>query len=284
MASNTLVGRSWRKILYLRSNFPDNYIDSKFLATLNNNKSPSNASFSAFILDTTCMLQQLTILAIFVAIYKLLVDNIFNFQDVIIFDATLLIAYYVIHLVLADERGDGFLIGTELVLISGICLRVTAPVLQTLTSSFSDDTVYALSISFSILHLIFYDYSFVYGSKQLSSGTLSLNAAMVAAIMLASRIDQIEQVFSFILFAVICFYMYPSTARLLKKRSNIHHIVTIVVHWLIATALLSKIDVIYLIAYESIMIVILFVSPLCMYGMQSRKRLLHGPWDIAAVD
>lgn len=38
--------------------------------------------------------------------------------------------------------------------------RIMAPVLRTLTVSYSDDTIYALAVTFSFLHLAFHDYSY----------------------------------------------------------------------------------------------------------------------------
>ena len=35
-----------------------------------------------------------------------------------------------------------------------------APVLRTLTVSYSDDTIYALAVTLSFLHLAFHDYSY----------------------------------------------------------------------------------------------------------------------------
>ncbi|CAM9781623.1 unnamed protein product, partial [Laminaria digitata] len=39
-------------------------------------------------------------------------------------------------------------------------LRIMAPVLRTLTVSYSDDTIYALAVTLSFLHLAFHDYSY----------------------------------------------------------------------------------------------------------------------------
>jgi hypothetical protein len=49
------------------------------------------------------------------------------------------------------------------------CLRIVAPVLRTLTVSYSDDTIYALALLLSGLHLVFYDYGAAWPSKSSSS-------------------------------------------------------------------------------------------------------------------
>jgi phosphatidylinositol N-acetylglucosaminyltransferase subunit C len=46
------------------------------------------------------------------------------------------------------------------VLLAG-CLKVVSPVLQTLTGSFCNDTIWFLSSLMAALHLIFHDYNYV---------------------------------------------------------------------------------------------------------------------------
>lgn len=41
-----------------------------------------------------------------------------------------------------------------------LAYRIMAPVLRTLTVSYSDDTIYALAVTLSFLHLAFHDYSY----------------------------------------------------------------------------------------------------------------------------
>jgi hypothetical protein len=71
----------------------------------------------------------------------------------------------------------------------GAFLRVLSPVLRTLIVSWSDDTIYALTVILSASHVIFHDYSWRSDPSvtPLFRGTVSLNAAMFAAVLLASR-------------------------------------------------------------------------------------------------
>lgn len=41
-----------------------------------------------------------------------------------------------------------------------VIFRIMAPVLRTLTVSYSDDTIYALAVMLSFVHLAFHDYSY----------------------------------------------------------------------------------------------------------------------------
>ena len=50
-----------------------------------------------------------------------------------------------------------------MVLLLGVLLALS-PVLATLTNSFSNDTIYALSIMLMIIHVVSHDYGYVIGS------------------------------------------------------------------------------------------------------------------------
>lgn len=50
-----------------------------------------------------------------------------------------------------------------------------APVLRTLTVSYSDDTIYALAVTLSFLHLAFHDYSY---ANTTASGHFQVSTTM----------------------------------------------------------------------------------------------------------
>jgi phosphatidylinositol glycan class C protein len=168
-------------------------------------------------------------------------------------------------------------------LLFGIYLRLAAPVLRTLTLSISGDTVHALGITFATIHLAFHDYAFINSKSDVFSGTISMNAAMFTAIILASRLDNIELVVAFLLLAVICFSLYPRIARLIKNRSLHLYILWTLVQWLVASVSLYFFDSALFTAYEVGMVCLWFVGPYMYFHMQAYKKSMRGPWDIAEV-
>lgn len=79
-----------------------------------------------------------------------------------------------------------------------LILAFLTPVLQSLTVTFSDDTIILFVFLFSFFHLLLYDYTSV--SKNAtditrSASPTSLNAIFFAAILLASRLTRISSVF-----------------------------------------------------------------------------------------
>eukprot|EP00978_Attheya_sp_CCMP212_P028226 scaffold96961_cov52-Attheya_sp.AAC.2 len=116
-------------------------------------------------------------------------------------------------------------------------LRLVASVLQSLTASYSSDTVAALAIGGMVVHVFACDYSYANGQLRrlqannddpiittttssfvyyrpppFQGGTMSLNAALFSTTLLASRISSNLVSYGFISTCVVAFAFYP-TAR-----------------------------------------------------------------------
>lgn len=108
-------------------------------------------------------------------------------------------------------------------LLLAVLLRYIASLLQSLTASYSTDTVQNLAYSGMILHLLACDYSYANGrlahsEEELSSssrphflgGTMSLNAALFSTTLLVSRLSPMSAYFIMSL-SVVIFAFYPVT-------------------------------------------------------------------------
>ena len=278
-----LSHRPWRKILYEKQLYPDNYVDSqRFLDQLDTSTRVSKLSLQFILLSASVLAQQLTIVTIFLTIYKYIVRRRESVWRILYFDILLLTCGYLIHFKYDTSCPT---IGKALYsfVTFGICLRVISPVLQTLTSSYSSDTIHALTIIFSSLHLVFYDYAFYSNESTAFSGVLSLNAAMFTSVLLASRLEDIDMVAAFILLAVILFSLFPNAVKLIKLRSTSSHIVLCLMLWVLASTMLFFLDITLLIAYEVLMCVVWFIGPVWFLYFQRYKKALRGPWDIVEL-
>eukprot|EP00752_Nemacystus_decipiens_P007826 g6991.t1 len=164
-------------------------------------------------------------------------------------------------------------------------LRIMAPVLRTLTVSYSDDTIYALAVTLSFLHLAFHDYS--YANTTASGhfqGTLSLNAAIFAAVLLASRLESNEKVFGLVLFALELFAFFPLARREVKRHSLLLHAsVTSAVVLPTGLLLFLRHPTLFT-AYVGTVVLITVACPLWLLRVQRYKLRIEGPWDIAHVE
>ena len=279
--------RQWRKVLYEKLPYPDNYIDStKFLDQLDIERSSKDHSYKELFLAASVIAQQVTVVAIFLSIYQYIVRA--NGSTKVLFnigliDFILVVVGYCIDRILSIEETNKRMSIIELlqsVLLFVVCLRIAAPILQTLTSSFSDDTINALAITFATLHLVFYDYGFVIGEYESFSGTISLNAAVFTAVLLASRLSNIQTVVVFVLLAIICFSLFPMSARVMKRSSMSLHLLVTFTLMIIASLLLWFLDKTLFTVYEVIILFLWVICPLWFMQMLPFKRVLKGPWDI----
>jgi len=158
-----------------------------------------------------------------------------------------------------------------------ICIRIAAPILQTLTSSFSEDTIHALAIAFSLLHLLLYDYSYICrptnsaGSGSFA-GSLSLNAAMFTAVLLASRLSNMEKVVVFILLAILSFSLYQPVAKIVYLRSRALFLAITIVLAVLASFLLWFLDKTLFTAFLVLLFFTWIVSPLALVHTTNLKR------------
>lgn len=280
----------WRKILYEKQPYADNHIDhTKFLDQLNTSTADQQpVSHVQLMINASAIAQQLTVVATFFTIYLLIVarpERISMRQLLLVDFVSLIIGTFVNTFLDDSDRKSTVLESIRLIFIFAVCLRVSAPVLQTLTSSFSDDTIHALALMLAAAHLIFYDYSFIHREESTYvSSALSLNAAMLTAVLLASRLQDIEMVVAFVLLAVICFSLFPTTARLVKRFSISYHLVLTILQWLLAGSLLANLDLTLFALYEFIVIFLWLVCPLWLKHMHAFKKSLKGPWDEATLN
>lgn len=277
--------KPWKRILYEKQHYRDNYVDPiKFLDQLIVELPPnSRISYASLFFSSSVIAQQFTVVSFFLAVYKFLLIDESHFYAIAALDIVLLVVGYIVQFLL-DEGKLMLTRSLHTTLLFGVYLRITAPVLRTLTSSFSEDTIHALAITFSTIHLVFHDYAYVSSTTGSFSGTVSLSAAMFTAIILASRLSNVEVVVAFLLLAVIFFALFPDTARLVKNKSQRLFLLLTGLQWLGASITLFYLDKTLLVAYEVGMFCLWLLGPYLYYHMQVYKKSMRGPWDIAEVD
>ena len=193
----------WRKILYEWQPYPDNYTDETYLASVNTTVSGSQLSFEQLIVDSAVITRQVSAVAIFCVLF------LHTYYARV--SAQMLMAIELL-LLLAGWRGQRWVLrrGTwrealhdtalrsearQLALVVGWLLSFS-PLLGTLTRTFSNDTICALTISLFLLHLTLHDYAYASNYTNRFRGTLSLNAAVFASVLLAARLPTTTHVFA----------------------------------------------------------------------------------------
>jgi len=292
--------KPWKRILYEKQNYRDNYVDPhKFLDQLNihsfsaeedtasGGRGHDKFSYWTLFVHTSIIAQQFTVVVTFLAIYKYILQDTSIVYKIAWLDGALLIVGSALQISLEPAQFQ-LVDALQTSLLFLIYLRIAAPVLRTLTSAISEDTIHALAISLSTIHLMFHDYAYVNSRTETFSGTLSLNAAMFTSIILASRLDSsMGVVVVFLLLAVIFFILFPSTARIIKKASISCHPVLTFSQWFLASHLLYYVHVnnkTLLVVYEFLLLLLWLVGPFLYFRVQIYKKSMSGPWDIAVVE
>lgn len=196
----------------------------------------------------------------------------------------------------------------DALLLAGM-LRLVSSVLQTLTASYSSDTVYALAIAGMMVHLLACDYRYANGQvRKKTAGIVSLNASLFSTTLLASRLTSNATVYVFVSTSVILFAFYPAARHAISVTQphasigkHMMHCANIVYVTIILTLLVYKvfllINVLISVAtwvlletrqekllFGGTLLGICVFAPFWEYSvLQHYKMRLSGPWDIAHI-
>ncbi|CAN4078479.1 unnamed protein product [Withania somnifera] len=258
----------WRKVVYggRQPGFGDNHTDESFLEEMIMNANVVRRDLLKVVLDAVSILQYLCVVALVVlpTFFILLLT-----ADMIPFN--LLLNYLL--------KNTFFI----------TALYMFSPIYHTLTRSISSNSIWALTASLLILHLFLHNYS---GSTVKAPGALdnptltsniSLNASIVASLLISSRLPSRLHVFAIVFFSLQVFLFAPVVTYCVKKYSFKLHIcfsLQLLVLTLIFTYQLHKLLFIVLLGIFG------FVNLVCPYWLikiQEYKFEINGPWDEAKL-
>ncbi|KAJ1946756.1 glycosylphosphatidylinositol anchor biosynthesis [Linderina macrospora] len=278
--------RPWRKLLYIKQDYADDYVDDTFLIELQKNTNVRMYDYSTVVLQTTVVTQHLSSIMVFLAVFINLSNDSLT-GEVLICGSTIL-----------TMVGFGFwdLLNYSLRtpeqrlkrwnLIKGavfftLLLFGLSPILRTLTEDTSNDTIWAMTTMLFFCNLAFHDYSAGNLTNIRFPGSVSLNAAVLASVLLASRLDKNMSVFAFLSFALEWFALFPIMRRYLKristKASTIITLVLALLAWVLFLYISHAVAMIHVLGT----LFITFGCPLWLIWIQRYKNEIHGPWDEA---
>lgn len=265
--------------MYEKQAYKDNYVDpTSFFDQLKLSRNQATDNFQGVFIKASIIVEQYLIITIFLTTYKYLLVN----HDILVplagMELLLLITGFIVHRVL--DVSTLFVFETiQNAFLFGVCLRILAPILKSLTLSFSSNTIHALSITLSCIHLSFFNYG-NHPDFELITGSLSLNAALFLAIILASRLADTETVVVFLMLAVMFFCLLPKTTHLIRKHSVVAHLVLTCLVWTVESVFLFLLDKVLFVLFEVLLVCLWILGPHLFLRMQSYKGSLNGPWDI----
>jgi len=281
--------RGWERKLWVRQPFPDNFVPTSFLDSLLRNVNVHPYEYWSIALHACAISQQISVISVFSSIFILLYKQRLDPRLLALFSLAAFLAGFVVWEATLSNRDP---LGRTLrnkVLKSSILvlliLMVLTPVLKTLTASTSSDSVWPLAGILFGLNALLTDYG---GRKrpQVSSerltSVISINAALSASVVLASRLPNSSSGFSLILLSVLVFGQLPML-RSRTPNSCLRLRIVITLGVLAATVALALfISKLHAFFSGSILLFITFAIPQALIWAQGFKNEIRGPWDVAS--
>ncbi|KAJ2740551.1 glycosylphosphatidylinositol anchor biosynthesis, partial [Coemansia sp. BCRC 34490] len=173
---------SWKKLLYIKQDYPDDYVDGTFLMELQKNTNVQLYDYSAIALQTCVVTQHISSIMVFIAIFINLYRGSLAGDTLLYFSLALTVLGFVswdllsIVLSVPEQRILRFSVVKGALLIV-LFLFGLSPVLRTLTEDTSSDTIWAMTVLLFCVNLAFHDYSAGNITNIRFPGSVSLNAA-----------------------------------------------------------------------------------------------------------
>lgn len=267
----------FKKVLYLKQAYPDNYVDASFLSDLQRNVNVEQVSLYELLCQTLPITQHLSSTLIFVGVFVRLHKGLLD-PPSLFFGSAILALVGLCWARYVGSKHD------RAPIIPLLALYFLSPALKTLTRATTSDSIWALSGTLFAVNLFLGDYRSIPTVErprvpsELPS-TLSLTAALSASTVLASRLASNEAVFSLLLFSTLWFGPFPVLRSALPANP------TIALTILLGTgAMASSIGLDRGAATITGILIfgIAFVAPLGRGFLAARyKDRIRGPWDQA---
>ena len=301
----------WKRTLYERQPFEDNYVDPvRFLQEVKKNANICTYCYSDVVVDTFVVIQQLSIVVVFANMFVAIMRNQVALGSIVVVDLVAGGGAIAFFAAVSFQRRDGASApisepkrqrvlpgdvlpanpagGAEVLWdtlrqcgVITAAILLLSPIYQTLTVSYTDDTIWALTMTSLSIHVMMADYNYLNGYASTVKQGISINAAIFASILLASRIPSAAFASALIGFGTICFILSPPIRHYLKVRSLIGHVG---ITFLMCGVALGCLTDVPLLAAAFLMALLLTscIVPWFFVSMQHRfKFQINGPWDEA---
>uniref|UniRef100_A0A915CUV3 NF-kappa-B-activating protein C-terminal domain-containing protein n=1 Tax=Ditylenchus dipsaci TaxID=166011 RepID=A0A915CUV3_9BILA len=203
----------WENVLYKKSKFPDNFSDeTQFLCKLKKNVSVVHYSIWKSVVGASNVMCQIDIVVIYLLIFEFIQMKYLEVDQLMVIVAGFATLCASVYLTLnrqcftTDVIADHFRTLVTLLLFG----YGFTPLIRTLTTSISTDTIYATSFFLFFLSLIFHDYGM---DAPIVSTPFSVNLSFAASVFLISRVDTDQLAFYLMAFSMCAFSFWPRVRK-----------------------------------------------------------------------
>lgn len=273
----------WRKVLWERQPFPDNYVDQRFLEELRRNEGIRQYRYGAVVKEAGFVGQQLSCVAVFITLWLYMEQGLLSPEMLLWTSLISGLLGYGLHQVLISQEESSCEPRTRLADLQSATIFLSftfgfSPVLKTLTESVSTDTVYAMSAVMLLAHLVSFPYA-----QPSPRGSLSINAALFASVCLASRLPGALHTFAMLSCALLVFALWPCLLQKIREKAPSHFTGVCVGVCIGGVGGLGSQSpggaILLALALGSVTL----LCPLLLVRLQRHKDNIHGPWDEAEI-
>ncbi|KAL6072763.1 putative Phosphatidylinositol Nacetylglucosaminyltransferase subunit c [Balamuthia mandrillaris] len=273
----------WRKILWVEQPYEANYVDpNTFLRGLIRNANQREYDIVELIKDSTTVTQHMNFTLLFILLFIATWHEWLSSTSLFVIEAALTVLCYLFRFYIDPTfRVSSFLSSLKSMALVTFTLVALSPVLHTLVDSVSNDTIWALAILFTVLHVFLHDYGYTHASTDRMEAPVSLNAAIFLSVLMASRLSTSTHVFALLIAAVQIFAISPIIRHHIKRYAFWLHVSLTVITFILAAGFLLQVSKAAGIAYVLFILFVSFVCPLWLKYIQRFKDEINGPWDEA---
>ncbi|KTW30784.1 hypothetical protein T552_00496 [Pneumocystis carinii B80] len=280
--------KKWRKLLWVKQDYPDNWVDESFLKELKRNVNVKVYDFLPLVADMIVFMQHLCSIAIFICAFISIYYERVSPGVLIGISTGFTICCYIFWDLGITKFDYNRNINNrkEIAKFSILIILVifcVSPILESLTKSTTSDSIWALTFCLFLANIFFHDYSTAEWANKKFPGSLSTNAGVMASVVLASQLTSYIHAFSLIVFAVEWFALFPMFRRYLRQNFSFTIQLILTAFLLTVASILITLEINFTLTLLFLFsfFFISFVCPLWLISLQKYKSEIHGPWDIA---
>lgn len=288
-----MSNKKWEKVLWRRQPFPDNYVPPSFLSSLRRNSNFRPYSYWKLVSLCYPIAQHICTIFIFLATFVRIKERMLDPRLLVWVSIFAFILGYLVWQAVEVQLANKFHQARKPTnhaktvkssILAFLTLLSLSPVMKTLTASTSSDSIWALAACLFIFNALIADYSAprpeIYTRESLTS-VLSINAAISASVVLASRLPDDISVFALMLYAVVMFAMFPVLRHRLQAASSLFQAFLTILLSAISILLTSPLSPFVAWIYAGVLSLVLFAAPAALVWAQRYKNELKGSWDVA---
>ncbi|CAJ0929219.1 unnamed protein product, partial [Mesorhabditis belari] len=272
----------WEKQLYRRQPFNDTYSggDECFLNELRKNVSVVKYSWCSAVLGAFHLTTHLNVVLLYFVLFEAIYNENMHFDTLLWSYVGITVSCYLFYNSVLRPKDEMRKKWEELrdfltLFVFGYALT---PIIRTLTTTISTDTIYALAIIFALVSCIFHDYGI---RAPIVSTPVSVSCGLCSSVLLISRLKDSSSAFLLLAISFSQHSLSPIFQNaLMNKYSRMQALLGLILSGL-SCVTLWEMNAVLSIIWAIVVIFVVVICPLLLIRLQHRKSTIHGPWDEA---